>query len=463
MHTVLIADDEPNIRTSLATTFRLEGYEVRSAADGREALAAIDQGGVDLLLLDLQMPGMDGMEVLRELRRRGSEMPVMVLTAHGTIDLAVEATRLGAFDFHEKPPHADKLLVAARNALRQARLEEENRELLAASGRHFDMVGSSAPMQRLFEQIRRVAPTQGRVLVTGENGTGKELIARALHRHSPRSTGPFVRVNCAAIPRDLFESELFGHEKGAFTGATMRRAGKFVRAHGGTLFLDEVGEIPPALQPKLLRALESGEVEPIGAGREVRADVRVVSATNRDLEAMVASGDFREDLYYRLKVVVIEAPPLRDRKEDIPALVQSFLAAACSENGIQSKRLEAGALARLVAHDYPGNIRELRNLIERLVILSPAGTITTIEVEEALPRGAGSQSPGTVPALEPAAAGTPAAAPPRLRDTMAGLERQVIVAALARNAWRMTQTARELGLERSHLYKKIKALGIERK
>jgi DNA-binding NtrC family response regulator len=325
-------------------------------------------------------------------------------------------------------------------------------------------------MQRLFAQIRRVAPTQGRVLITGENGTGKELIARALHQHSPRSAGPFVRVNCAAIPRDLFESELFGHEKGAFTGATARRAGKFVRAHGGTLFLDEVGEIPPALQPKLLRALESGEVEPIGAGREVRADVRVVSATNRDLEAMVAGGAFREDLYYRLKVVVIEAPPLRDHKEDIPALVQSFLMAACAENAMPPKRIEAAALARLGTHDYPGNIRELRNLIERLVILSPAATITTEEVEEALPRAAvrgRQEEPG--PETDAGASGTLAAhdagaskGAPRLRDTMAGLERTVIVAALERNGWRMTQTARELGLERSHLYKKIKALGIER-
>jgi DNA-binding NtrC family response regulator len=447
--TILIVDDEPNIRSSLGTAFRLEGYRVETAADGPSALRAVDAGGVDLVVLDLQMPGMDGMEVLQELRRRGLRLPVMILTAHGTIEKAVQATRLGAFDFVEKPPRSERILLTARNALHQARLEAENRELRDEAEGRFDMVGSSPPMQRLFEQIRRVAPTQGRVLITGENGTGKELIARALHRHSPRARGPFVSVNCAAIPAELFESELFGHEKGAFTGAAARRTGKLVRAHGGTLFLDEVGEIPVALQPKILRALESGEVEPVGSGREIKVDVRVLAATNRDLERAIAEGRFREDLYYRLKVVVIEAPPLRARREDLPALVRHFLRAACADNGLRVRTITPEAIARLAAHDFPGNVRELRNLIERLVILSPGEVIGEAEVAEALPR------PGAVAAEAPQPAG-------RLRDTMADLERQVILAALERNAWRMAATARELGLERSHLYKKIKALSIER-
>jgi DNA-binding NtrC family response regulator len=312
------------------------------------------------------------------------------------------------------------------------------------------MIGSSPPMQALYERIRRVAPTQGRVLITGENGTGKELVARALHRHSSRASGPFVRLNCAAIPAELFESELFGHEKGAFTGATSRRTGKFLRADGGTLFLDEIGEIPLKLQPKLLRALESGEVEPIGSGRELRVDVRVISATNRDLEKAVAEGQFREDLYYRLEVVVIHAPALRERRGDIPELVHHFLRGACAENNLRVRTITPQAMEMLAAHDYPGNVRELRNLIERLVILAPEEVIGEHAVREALPP-AGRAAPVADPA-----------APGRLRDTMADLERQVIVAALERNGWRMSATARELGLERSHLYKKVRALGIER-
>ena len=462
MHTVLIADDEPNIRASLATTFRLEGYDVRSAADGREALAAIDQGGIDLLVLDLQMPGVDGMEVLRELRSRGADLPVMVLTAHGTIDLAIEATRLGAFDFHEKPPRADKLLVAARNALRQARLEEENRELLAATGRHFDMVGSSAPMQRLFEQIRRVAPTQGRVLVTGENGTGKELIARALHRHSTRSAGPFVRVNCAAIPRDLFESELFGHEKGAFTGATARRAGKFVRAHGGTLFLDEVGEIPPALQPKLLRALESGEVEPIGAGREVRADVRVIAATNKNLEEAIERGEFREDLYFRLNVIPIVVPPLRERREDIPRLVQHFAKRTAEEHNLKPKRFDQAALDALQRYRWRGNIRELRNTVERLMIMTPADVIRADDLPVDLRNGDGQRT--FVPeaaAAAPKAGEAQPASPTTLREFKDAAERAYLVQKLRENAWNISKTAEIIDTPRSNLYKKLEQYGIK--
>ncbi len=446
MPTVLIADDERNIRTSLATALQLEGFRAVTAEDGEAALELLERHAPDLVILDLQMPRRDGMETLREIRRRGSDVPVMILTAHGTIERAVEAVRLGAFDFVEKPPHAEKILLSARNALRQASLEEENRELRARVEGEFDMIGGSEPMQRLYERIRRVAPTQARVLVTGENGTGKELVARAIHRHSPRAARPFVSVNCAAIPRELFESELFGHERGAFTGATTRRRGKFVRADGGTLFLDEVGEIPQELQPKILRALEAGAVEPVGSDREVEVDVRVVAATNQDLDAAVAGGRFREDLYYRLKVVTLDVPPLRERREDIPALVAHFVRSASERNNLRPRRITAAAVERLSRHPFPGNVRELRNLVERLVILARGDDIDVADVEDALPE----------------AAAAPATDGRALRDVMEDVERRVVRAALERNGWRMAATARELGLERSHLYKKVRALGIEK-
>jgi len=445
---VLIADDEKNIRSSLGTTFELAGYAVVGAADGEQAIEAIERGGVDLVLLDLQMPKLDGLGVLRKLRESGVDVPVIVLTAHGTIEAAVEAVQLGAFDFIEKPPHAEKILLSARNALRQSDLLEQNRELRDETESRFDMIGGSQVMQSLYEQIQRTAPTQARVLILGENGTGKELIARALHRHSPRSNGPFVRVNCAAIPRELFESELFGHEKGAFTGATSRRKGKFLRAHLGTLFLDEVGEIPAELQAKLLRSLESGEIEPVGSEREMRVDVRVLAATNRELEQAVSRGEFRADLYYRLQVVTLTAPALRERMEDLPALVEHFLEQVCRENGLPRRTIAAEALGRLKAHGYPGNVRELRNLIERLVILTPVGTIDGSAVDRCLPRDRAAAAPETRTG--------------NLRETMTRVEREVIEQALKRHGWQMSRTAEELGLERSHLYKKLKALGIER-
>jgi DNA-binding NtrC family response regulator len=449
MSTVLIVDDEKNIRSSLATTFELEGYAVATATNGVEALEVIGRGGIDLVLLDLQMPALDGIGALRRLREEGHDLPVIFLTAHGTIEKAVEAVRLGAFDFIEKPPHAERILITAKNALRQNELEEENRELRSVSEARFDMIGSSPPMLELFEGIRRAAPTQARVLILGENGSGKELIARALHKHSPRAKGPFVRVNCAAIPRELFESELFGHERGAFTGATARRKGKFVRAHRGTLFLDEVGETPPELQAKLLRSLESGEVEPVGAEREVRVDVRVLAATNRDLERAVGEGEFRKDLYYRLQVLTLLAPPLRRRKQDIPDLVEHFLSQVCEENNLPMRTITDRALQRLSEHDYPGNVRELRNLVERLVILSPGREIDARAVEGCLPSSTGG-------------GGSRVELAENLRETLSRVERQVVLQALRAHQWRMTAAAAALGLERSHLYKKLKALGIEK-
>ena len=413
----------------------------------RRRLARLASGGIDLVISDLQMPGLDGLGLLRAMRERGDTTPLVFLTAHGSVERAVAAVREGAFDFLEKPPHADKLVLTATRALERSELALENRELRDEAAAGFEMIGESAPMQALFEQIRRSAPTQARVLILGENGTGKELIARALHRLSSRAERPFVRVNCAAIPRELFESELFGHEKGAFTGATARRRGKMVRADRGTLFLDEVGEIPIELQAKLLRAIESGEVEPVGAERELRVDVRILAATNRDLEAAVADGSFRQDLYYRLQVVTLEAPPLAERIDDVPALFRHFLAQASREHHLPALEPTDEALARLRRHRFPGNVRELRNLAERLLIFAQGDAIEASEVDACLGGGG-------------AGDGLPVGMP--LKEALQEVERRLIERALADADGSMAATARSLGLERSHLYKKLKALGIER-
>lgn len=450
MRTVLIVDDEPNVRSTLESTFLLDGFSVLTAADGEAALARLERGGVDLVVSDLQMPGLDGQGLLRAMRERDDATPLIFLTAHGSVEKAVAAVREGAFDFLEKPPHADKLLLAARNALDRSQLEIENRELRAEADAGFEMIGATPPMLELFERIRRAAPTQARVLILGDNGTGKELIARALHRMSSRAERPFVRVNCAAIPRELFESELFGHEKGAFTGATARRRGKMVRADRGTLFLDEVGEIPLELQAKLLRAIESGEVESVGAEREVRVDVRVLAATNRDLERAVEEGAFRQDLYYRLQVVTLRAPALAERLDDVPALFAHFLDEARREHHLPALEPTEAALARLRRHPFPGNVRELRNLAERLLIFSRGERIEEADVSACLGGAPGAGGAAAIPTGLP------------LREALAQVERRLIERALADNDNAMAATARELGLERSHLYKKIKALGVER-
>ncbi|PYS97523.1 MAG: Fis family transcriptional regulator [Acidobacteria bacterium] len=478
MPTILIVDDEKNIRASLARSLRLEGYATLEAADGAQALDRLESDEIDLVILDLQMPVLDGIGLLEKLAARSRKVPSLVLTAHGTIETAVRAVKLGALDFIEKPPAVERILLAVSNALRLTRLEEENRRLAEESGLGGRLLGTSPPMRRLAETIARVAPTDAGILLVGENGTGKELVARAIHEQSARRERPLVTVNCAAIPETLFESELFGHAKGAFTGALENRRGKFQQGDGGTIFLDEIGELPPALQPKMLRVLDSGEIERVGGRSAERVNARLIAATNRDLEAEVAAGRFRQDLYYRLLVVQLTVPPLRERREDIPLLARHFLEAACRRNRIHPKPISEPAMAMLEGHDWPGNVRELRNAMERIAILVADDVVRDDHLKALQTAGptratgrAGAGAAATVPA-----AGTPGGAdgtggraraeasgtPLDLATQLIGHEKAIILAALERHRWRMSRAARELNLERSHLYKKMKALGIER-
>lgn len=457
MPTILIVDDEKNIRGTLARSLHLEGFTTIEAENGAQGLASLERDDVDLMILDLSMPVLDGLGVLENLHQQGRRLPILVLTAHGSIEKAVRAVRLGAFDFIEKPPAIERILLGIDNALKLGRLETENRRLVEAQGAGGGLIGRSPAMITLLTTIARVAPTSAGVLLLGENGSGKELAARAIHEQSPRRERPLVTVNCAAIPDTLFESELFGHAKGAFTGAAEARRGKFREADGGTLFLDEIGEVPLHLQAKLLRALESGDVERLGGGLE-RVDVRVIAATNRDLETEVRTGKFREDLYFRLLVVPIRVPPLRERREDIAELARWFLERACRHNRIGPKTLSEDALAVLTAHHWPGNVRELRNVMGRVAILVPEDQVGVKDL--------GFLRPGSpIPTRPGAATETAVVLPDAPLDLATGLaqcERALIQRALTRQGGNMTRTAEELGLERSHLYKKLKALGIER-
>jgi DNA-binding NtrC family response regulator len=445
---LLVIDDEPNILTTTRRALELEDFRVEVAGSGRIALEKLGERPVDLVLLDVVMPEQDGLAVLEQIRERFPDVTVIMMSGNATIETAVRATKLGAHDFVEKPLSTDKLLITIQNALSFEKLRREHAELRARAAADLEMIGKSTKMAAIHDAIRVTAPTSGRVLITGENGTGKELVARALHEGSRRADGPFVKLNCAAIPAELIESELFGHEKGAFTGATQMRRGKFELADGGTLFLDEIGDMAPSAQAKVLRVLQEGELERVGGAETLRVDVRVIAATNKDLPAEIAEGRFREDLYYRLNVVPIEVPPLRERREDIPALAEHFARRSCAENDRRHKRIDDDAMTLLMQHAWPGNVRELRNLVERLVILTgDRPGVTAEDVRAALPSvkaARGSYRRGIA-----------------LKDLVAAAERDILLEALADNEHHVANTARELQLERSHLYKKLRAHGIQ--
>jgi DNA-binding NtrC family response regulator len=467
--TILIVDDEKNIRRTVRMVLEAEGFGVEEASSGEEALARLPDVGPDVVLLDVQMGGISGLETLDRLPKAkplpGQPLPpsVVMISGHATLQDAVRAAHAGAYDFLEKPLDRERLLVTLRNALSHRSMWQEVEGLRARTEERFEMVGRSPAMQALYAQIAKVAPTRTRVLITGESGTGKELIARAIHKASALAEKPFVKVNCAAIPPELIESELFGHERGAFTGATARKRGLFEQADGGTIFLDEVGDMISSAQAKVLRVLQSGEFNRVGGEQTLKADVRVLSATNRDLQAAVASGGFREDLYFRLAVVPIKAPPLRDRAEDVPLLVQSFIESTCRENGLRTKSITPQAVALLSSYGWPGNVRELRNLIERLVILSDEvigeGDVPEEVVADALRRQRVEQAPvAELPRLELA----PEVRALPLREFRDHVEREYIRAKLDENAWNISRTAVLLGIERTNLHKKMRALGLSR-
>ncbi len=443
---VLVVDDEESIRSSLRMILEFERYRVEEASTGREALRRVMTRPPNAVLLDIKMPEMDGLATLSRLRERGHDMPVVMISGHGDIAAAVEATRLGAYDFLEKPLERDRVLLALRNAIERRRLEDENRLLRGAP---FELVGESAPMQELRATIERAAPTPATVLITGESGVGKELVARAIHAGGPRCEVPLVQVNCAAIPDELIESELFGHEKGAFTGAVRRQIGKFTAADGGTIFLDEVGDMSARTQAKVLRALQSGEIEPVGARTTVTVDVRVVAATHRDLLAEIEAGRFREDLFYRLNVVPVHAPPLRERLDDLPLLVDHFIERFAAENNYRRKTFTGAATRQLQAMPWRGNVRELKNLVERLLILTPGSEIDRADVLRlAGPvRGELSEAILAVATLR------------EFRDTA---ERLYLAKKLEEHGWNVTRTAKAIATPRSNLYKKMDQLNLRR-
>ncbi len=463
--TVLIVDDEKNILLTLSQSLELAGYRTELAQNGQLALDVAAARPVEAVLLDVRLPDVDGLSVLERLLALRPGLPVLMMSGHATIETAVRATHLGARDFLEKPIARDRLLLALKNCLEHQAVVAELQELKAEAGQ-YEMVGRGPAMARLYGLLSKAAPSEGRVLITGENGTGKELVARALHRHSRRAASPFVRVNCAAVPTELIESELFGHERGAFTGATAVRRGKFELAEGGTLFLDEVGDMPPAMQAKLLRVLQENEFERVGGSETLHADVRVLAATNRDLFVEIAAGRFREDLYYRLAVVQLHTPALRERREDLPELIATFVAEACRRNGRRTLRLAPEAVALLCAQPFPGNVRELKNLVERLAILADGPEVSLGVAKELLPPPqTGSSAEAPLP-REPAAVSpqesSPAVGSKPFRDLVDDAERAIILRTLAFTGDNVTEAARLLDLERGHFYKKMKALGLRR-
>jgi two-component system, NtrC family, nitrogen regulation response regulator NtrX len=443
---LLLVDDEPGIRQSLSAVLEDEGYRTLAVAGGAECLQALEREPFELVLLDVWMKDLDGLEVLQRIREAHPEVVVVMISGHGTVETAVKATKLGAFDFLEKPLSIEKTLVVVKNGLEHQALLAENQRLRSERAEQYRIIGESVPMKALRQQMLLMAPTNGRVLIYGESGTGKELVARAIHSHSLRAGGPFVEVNCAAIPEELIESELFGHRKGSFAGASGDKVGKFQKADGGTLFLDEVGDMSLKTQAKVLRALDEQRFEPLGSEAPLSVDTRVIAATNKNLEEEIARGNFREDLFYRLNVIPFGVPPLRQRVEDVPVLADFFLDEFARQYGRRQKELTPAAIEALCAYSWPGNVRELRNLIERIVIMNPQARIDRKHLPALLfredPRRRGSAEMTT------------------LQQARSTYERDFILRKLEENRGNVSRTAQELGLERSHLYRKMKTLGI---
>lgn len=445
---ILIVDDEKNIRRSVQMICTGEGFGAATAETADEALAALKSNQIDLAILDVMMPGTDGLTLLKKIHKQFPEVVVIMISGHATVQNAVTATKEGAYDFIEKPITKEKLLISLKNALQNRTLQKENLELKKQLTGKFEMVGESRAMKDILEQISKVAPTTGRVLITGESGTGKELIARAIHENSPRKKGPFIKVNCAAIPEELIESELFGSEKGAYTGAHQTREGKFSLADGGTLFLDEIGDMSLNVQAKVLRVLQEGEFEKVGGHKTQKVDVRVLAATNKDLEKEVQKERFRNDLYFRLNVVPINSPPLRRRKDDIPILVESFIESYASETGARKKQVSPEAMEFLRAYDWPGNIREIKNMIERLMIMCSSDTIEVNDLPNHI------QTPISSIPLRMESGMT-------LKEVKENVEREFILSTLKKNDWNVSQTAKNLDIDRTNLHKKIKYYGLK--
>jgi two-component system nitrogen regulation response regulator NtrX len=452
MKSILVVDDEVSIRQSLEGILEDEGFQTFFAATGEECLALLQSEDPDLILLDIWMPGIDGLETLKKIKQSQPQQLVVMMSGHGTIETAVKATQLGAFDFIEKPLSLEKVLLSIQNALKIGQLVAENKALKEKIGHDYQMIGNSEAIEQLKQQIRMAAPSSGWVLINGENGTGKELVARAIHQQSTRAKKPFVEINCAAIPEELIESELFGHEKGAFTGATSARRGKFDQANGGTLFLDEIGDMSLKTQAKILRILQEHKFDRVGGNRTIEVDVRVIAATNKDLQEEIRSGDFREDLFFRLNVLPFHVPPLRERKDDIPRLCKHFLHYFCGKESREIKTIAEPALKSLVEYNWPGNVRELKNLIERLVIMTPGKEINITDLPLAISqKSPKNNSQGLVTSNLPSS----------YREAKEIFEKQFLIEKLLKNDWNISKTAEEIGLERSNLHRKIKSYQIE--
>src|SRR5688500_18665679 len=464
---ILVIDDEPAIRDSLRMILEYEDYQFVGAASGQEGLAVVQRDRPDLVLLDIKMPGMDGMEVLRKLRALDETLPVVMISGHGTTSTAVDAIKSGAIDFLDKPLSSERVIVTLQNVLKQQELRQENRELKLAMESRYEIVGDSPPLRAVLEAVKRAAPTIATVMLLGESGVGKELVARTIHRNSPRAGQRFVQVNCAAIPEELIESELFGHEKGAFTGATEKQVGKFEQADRGTIFLDEIADMSPKTQAKVLRVLQEQEVERLGSARTIKVDVRVIAATNKDLEDAIQRGEFREDLFFRLNVIPIVVPPLRERRDDIPELVRHFAKLTAEEHNLKPKKFDAAAMDALQRYRWRGNIRELRNAIERVLIMAPAdvvkfddlpaeirsGDLRTVVPVNERPHVANAAAPST------SANSTPPAG--TLREFKDAAERAYLVQKLRENNWNISKTAEVIDTPRSNLYKKLEQYGIK--